>query len=112
MTRRASARTLHVTHDHRHAAGTTARDRVDIRKHVCLMTRLAPTQSTGSAFDTLFMAIAGGARMATTQSSGRKRRGASGAAGDNGAGGVGGVDSQTLLGHYRNMVRVRLFEEA
>jgi pyruvate dehydrogenase E1 component alpha subunit len=50
--------------------------------------------------------------MATTQSSGRKRRGGSGAAGDNGAGGVGGVDSQTLLGHYRNMVRVRLFEEA
>ena len=53
--------------------------------------------------------------MATTQSSGRKRRGASAAAGkaaDNGAGGVGGVDSQTLLGHYREMVRVRLFEEA
>lgn len=42
--------------------------------------------------------------MATTQSSGRKRRG--------GASGVSPFDSQTLLGHYRQMVRIRLFEEA
>lgn len=42
--------------------------------------------------------------MATTQSTGRKRRA--------GASGVAGVDPQTLLGHYRKMVLIRLFEEA
>jgi pyruvate dehydrogenase E1 component alpha subunit len=42
--------------------------------------------------------------MATTQSTGRKRRG--------GASGVSGFDPPTLLGHYRKMVQIRLFEEA
>src|SRR4051812_46942307 len=42
--------------------------------------------------------------MATTQSSGKKRR--------SGAAEGPGVDSDTLLNHYRRMVRIRLFEEA
>src|SRR5215212_2804173 len=42
--------------------------------------------------------------MATTQSSGRKRRA--------GASDVPRRDPETLLGHYRRMVQIRLFEEA
>jgi len=57
-----------------------------------------------AAVSTSHRPIAGGSRMATTQSTGRKRRG--------GAAGVQGGDPETLLGHYRDMVRVRLFEEA
>src|SRR5215217_1811537 len=57
-----------------------------------------------AAASTSHRPIAGGSRMATTQSTGRKRRG--------GAAGVQGGDPETLLGHYRDMVRVRLFEEA
>jgi pyruvate dehydrogenase E1 component alpha subunit len=42
--------------------------------------------------------------MATTQSSGKKRRA--------GAADVSGVGSEALLAHYRQMVQIRLFEEA
>src|SRR5215475_9465717 len=42
--------------------------------------------------------------MATTQSSGKRRRA--------GAADVSGVSSEALLAHYRQMVLIRLFEEA
>src|SRR5690349_24463767 len=42
--------------------------------------------------------------MATTQSSGKRRR--------SGASDVPGVSTEALLAHYRQMVQIRLFEEA
>jgi pyruvate dehydrogenase E1 component alpha subunit len=55
--------------------------------------------------------------MATTQSSGKKRRGnVAGAPGPNGAASAAispnGVEPSVLLEHYRQMVQIRLFEEA
>jgi pyruvate dehydrogenase E1 component alpha subunit len=53
--------------------------------------------------------------MATTQGSGKKRRGrVAGAPGPNGAapGSSNGVEPTVLLDHYRQMVLIRLFEEA
>src|SRR3712207_6656067 len=53
-----------------------------------------------------------GARMATTQSPGKKRRTASGVATAGGASGNHGTDPQARRGHYLNMGLARLFEEA
>jgi pyruvate dehydrogenase E1 component alpha subunit len=51
--------------------------------------------------------------MATTQSSGKKRRGSvAGAPGPNGAASPNGVEPTVLLDHYRQMALIRLFEEA
>ena len=53
--------------------------------------------------------------MASTQSSGKKRRGSvAGAPGPNGAAAASpnGVEPTVLLDHYRQMVHIRLFEEA
>jgi pyruvate dehydrogenase E1 component alpha subunit len=51
--------------------------------------------------------------MATTQSSGKKRRGSvAGAPAVNGATSPNGVEPTVLLDHYRQMVLIRLFEEA
>src|SRR4051794_28900184 len=56
---------------------------------------------------------AGGQCMATTQSSGKKRGdGVAKAQSANGVASLNGIEPSTLLQHYRQMVMIRLFEEA